>query len=491
MPPREIVSKAIEQKLFSDKLAGKTPHQTMKSKLSVDVRRNGNRSHFVRTGPGLFYLRSLLGSEQAEYVAKPIVKPPSREHVLTIDSCCWPEEDRFQGIRDTWKAFCRKFLRLGMCNFIYRLKAEKDESRKQVLTYIMVTRNGAVLAYKRGNYNRVEDFLRGSHCIGFGGHVCRDDFNLFTTDGMGIWEAATRELNEELHLPQADKLRLQAGDGLEIVGLLNDDSSEAGKRHVALLFRYEVSPTTDWSKLERGEKAITQLRWLRPGENPTPIWEFEYWSQLCLRKFFPGLVQSLPMLRVLKKRRLSERHVLVLVGGVASGKTEATKFLKDQYSYREINTGKVLANLLNVPPVGKTLRESFQKKAMQFISSPSGPELLADAILSKIKRCGSHQFLVDGVRQKKTLELIRDKASDLDVRVIYVHSQPDLAFQLYRAREAPRISFDKFLRLREAPVEQEVPAMIGDADAVLYNCIGKKAYNTAIRELMQVWGSGS
>jgi hypothetical protein len=60
MRPAELVEHALRHRLFSDRIAGKTPTQTMKSKLSVHVRRHGDRSPFVRTAPGRFYLRDLL-----------------------------------------------------------------------------------------------------------------------------------------------------------------------------------------------------------------------------------------------------------------------------------------------------------------------------------------------------------------------------------------------------------------------------------------------
>jgi hypothetical protein len=41
MSPRELVDLGQKRQLFSDNVAGKTPYQTMKSKLSVHVRRFG------------------------------------------------------------------------------------------------------------------------------------------------------------------------------------------------------------------------------------------------------------------------------------------------------------------------------------------------------------------------------------------------------------------------------------------------------------------
>jgi predicted NUDIX family phosphoesterase len=141
-----------------------------------------------------------------------------------------------------------------------RGKAEVSDAFKQVITYVMVTRGGSVLAYRRGSFNRVEHFLRGSDCVGFGGHVTAEDITLLSQADQGILSGAVRELREELELPAEDLRRLNAGIGLEIVGLLNDDSSPVGRRHFAVLLRYEVSDDASWAHPRRGEKAVTRLR---------------------------------------------------------------------------------------------------------------------------------------------------------------------------------------------------------------------------------------
>jgi len=80
-----IVSKLTEQAL-SDRLLdgcnGDTPIQTMKAKLSVDIKVNGARSRFKRIGPGLFALRDSTGDE---YVARPFQKQlRASENVLVL-----------------------------------------------------------------------------------------------------------------------------------------------------------------------------------------------------------------------------------------------------------------------------------------------------------------------------------------------------------------------------------------------------------------------
>lgn len=485
MRPKEIVSEAIRLGLFSDRRAGLTPHQTMKSKLSVHVRRHGERSDFVRTAPGQFFLRQLLKGDHAEYSARPIVKPHSTENVLVFDGDWFPPMSRFQGIQKKWSRLCGHLLRADVCQYLPRLEAERTITYKQVLTYIMVTRGSSVLAYRRGQYNRVEDYLRGSHCIGFGGHVTEEDRTLFTQRGMGIFEAAVRELNEELQLPSEDKQRLQNGEGLSIVGVLNDDSSEVGQKHFAVVFKYEVSGSPQWNNPKRNEKSITQLRWLTPDRSPFPVWEFEYWSQLCLRNYHSQLVRAAPAFRIRRKRVFAEPHILCVLGAVGSGKSATTKVLCEDFGYSELNTGKLLAQLLKTPPVPTTPREVFQRRAWTFISSSEGPRELARSIVAHASRLDSPRILLDGLRQRATLDAVRSLVKDRHVALLFVHTTPDLAYEFYKSRERHDISFPEFLKLRSAPVEGEVAEMIGVADAVLYNWTGRSEYQRMIEAFMK------
>ncbi len=484
MRAMEIVSAAIKHGLFSDKRAGKTPYQTMKSKLSVYIRRRGDASEFVRTEAGKFYLRHLLTENQQVYHAPPY-RPKTEEQVLVFRSDLLENGGRFQGIKKSPRDFFHRILSGDVCKYVDRIQAEKDESNKQVITYIMVTRGSSVLAYKRGYFSRVEDYLKGSHCIGFGGHVTQADLDLFSSNDMGVTRSVARELSEELKLPEIDQQRLQKGIGLKAVGVLNDDSSIVGRRHIGLLFRYEVSDNRAWDKPERGEKAITQLRWIGNESEPVPIWQFEYWSQLCLREFFSNLVNATPAFRILRRAPLKPPHLLCVLGTVGSGKSEATKVLSRDFGYAEVNTGKLVADLLSIPPVPKTKREVFQKKAWKFIQKKKGPQMLAEAIWRKVKELDNPKILVDGIRQKATFQELCRLAGRRRIGLLYVHTLPDIAFKFYKRREGNGISIHDFLRLRDASVELEVGEMIESSDAILYNWTGRLRYQNVIRSLMQ------
>lgn len=485
MHPKEIVSLAIKNGLFSDKRAGKTPHQTMKAKLSVHIRRKGSNSVFVRTAPGKFYLRHLVNARQKLYEAKPLLKPHSKENVLVFPNDWFNNRTRFQGISKWWKQFHKELLQAKVCTYMDRLSAENDNHHKQILTYIMVTKRGRVLAYKRGNFNRVEDFLRGSNCIGFGGHVIEEDLTLFGMSDMGLRWSVVRELSEELKLPDLDLRRLETGKGLSIVGVLNDDSSIVGQRHFAFVLRYEVSKDLFWERPERGEKSITQLRWLSKNSRNLSIWNFEYWSQLCLREFFKPLALAAPTYRILRRRPLKPPHILCVLGSVGSGKSEAATVMCREFGYKEINTGKLVASILGLPAIPATPREVIQVKAWEFIQTPDGPERLAKAIWNKALKLDGMSILINGIRQRRTIAKLRELAGNDRVGLLFVHTPTDLAYKFYKDRESPDLSIFDFLKLRSAPVEGEVEGMIESSDAVLYNWTGKGRYQQAVRSLMR------
>lgn len=486
MTAKELVDIALDRRLFTDKVAGRTPHQTMKAKLSVHIRTRGERSIFVRTRPGRFYLRHLLDGQQNIYVAPPLHPPKTGEKVLVFPSTWLDKHERFQGIKKVWRETTRKLLSTDVCQYMPRLEAEEDNDQKQVLTYIMVSRRHKLLAFKRGTYSRVEDFLRGCDCVGFGGHVAELDRTLFNSRDLGLTDNAVRELAEEITLPQKDIVRLRNRQGLRIVGLLNDDSSAVGRRHFAFVLKYEVSNDQSWKRPVRGEKSITRLRWVDPAS--VSLWDFEYWSQLCLREYFPKYVRAHPAYLIRRRSPLKPPHVLCVLGALGSGKSETTKVLCKDFGYKEVNSGQVLAKLLRVPPVPQTGRDTFHKLAWEFINTQQGPRLLAEAMWQKVKALSSPRVLIDGIRQKATLQELRELAKPTRVGLLFVDTPSDVACKFYTKRAETPTSIHDFLKVREALVEQEVEQLIGISDAVLYNWTGRTSYRMAIRALIhEVW----
>jgi predicted NUDIX family phosphoesterase/predicted kinase len=462
MSARQLVDMGFAEGLFSDRISGRTPEQTMKSKLSVEIRKNGSSSRFVRTRPGMFFLRDVADPSRV-YVGQARRAPLPHEWVMTFPAKDLHVVGAFQGLRCDWRRYVKQLLSSGRCRAMPRMEAEGTTDFKQVLTYILVTRGPQVLAFKRGSYNRLEAMLRGAECIGFGGHVSSEDRTIFSDDDIGLWDSAARELAEEVRLPAEDRARLASRDGLSIIGVINDDSSNLGERHFAVVFRYEVSESPDWDTPQRGEDSITRLRWIDLGSEVVRLSDFEYWSQLCFRAYFLDAVRSSADFHLRRRSPLRPPGTVAVCGQLGSGKSAAADVLKRRFGYEVVNSGHVLAELLGCPPVPDTPRDEFQAAAWAFISGRAGPKQLARA-LDRAVHARGERVVIDGIRQAATLEHLRSARERRRVGVIYVETAPDLAWEFYRSREGLDLSARKFYELRAAPVEADVAKLIGQAE---------------------------
>jgi predicted NUDIX family phosphoesterase len=500
----EIVSYAQEQGLFSGEMHSRTPQKSMQARLSLDILNKGEQSVFVRTGRGMFYLREFLAesalvpliddiglgksTRPVPYAAPRRVPLPATERVLAIPRSHYEHLLAFQGLKRDEGALVHDLVN-GPVRYIPRTEVESIDDHKQVVTYVLVTHGAKVLSFRRGTFNRAAAFLRGSLCIGFGGHVAESDRSMFSFADAGVRSNAARELQEEVVLPGKAKQLLP--EHMRVVGVINDDATEVGRRHVGIVMRYEVrdSDWGTWKQAQRGEASINQLRWIDALGETVDIVEFEYWSQLCWRVLSPVMMKAQPTYRILRKKPFRGKHILVVVGGIGSVKSSATKYLTRNFSYVEVNSGRVLADLLGLAPVPETARPIFQNAAWSFIQDADGPARLAQALLRAVSRSGTDRVIIDGVRQLSTLRSLKATAQ-VPVAVLFVHAAPDLAFDLYLSRRkgGEPVHPDTFMRMLSAPVEGDVPFMISEADAVIYNWSGEAGYGKTLSALAEELG---
>lgn len=480
---REIVNYGIEDGLFADRELSKTPQKSMQARLSLDILDHGARSRFLRTGRGLFYLRELLPGLQKsdEYTAPRRIPVPPSENVLVIEEDGYRDVLDFQGIDVLHNERIKSLLASEALHYMPRTAAETYDNAKQFVTYTIIQNQTRVLSFRRGQYNRAANFLRGALCIGFGGHVTETDMDIFSFRDRGIRANAAREISEEIRFkdgrPQIDPSKI------EVIGILNDDSSDVGVRHLGVVLRYWAPDTDDWNHPVRGEASINQLRWIDLEKPSLNILQFEYWSQLCLRKFYSPAVTARPVYRILRRRPFQQDHILCLVGLVGSGKSIAAESFCREAGYVEVNSGKVLARIMGIPPVPETPREEFQKEAQSFISNDLGPQALAYAIIEEARRHGYSRTIIDGIRHPETLNSLR-QSSKVPIAVIYIHTPPDVAYELYTTRESNSITPAQFAAIQNAPVESRVRYLIDEADAVVYNWFGLENYRFVIKQLI-------
>jgi hypothetical protein len=70
--------------------------------------------------------------------------------------------------------------------------------------------------------------------------------------------------------------------------------------------------------------------------------------------------------------------------------------------------------------------------------------------------------------------------------MIYVQTPPDIAYEMYRLREARdelTFTYRDFLRIYDAIVESDIPSLGRHADLYIYNAFGIDAFRRTLEEL--------
>ena len=144
---------------------------------------------------------------------------------------------------------------------------EEDSSYKQLIGYVLLkdANTNEVLVYKR-LVGGGEARLHGKASVGIGGHMNE-------VEGKTIFEMlkinAARELNEEVGVSEEEAL-----NNLHFIGLINDDKTEVGQVHVAVVYECKV----DKSKVEVKEDDTLVIKWMTADEAKAEE-NYETWSE--------------------------------------------------------------------------------------------------------------------------------------------------------------------------------------------------------------------
>jgi predicted NUDIX family phosphoesterase len=258
---RQIAEDAVDRGYLVSN--GRTPWQTMKSKLSTDILKRGSRSPFMRSGQGRFALREWETVD--EYVADRYKKALFDEDILVFPRHLLDRYAPRPGLHFTdLSSLIRK------CHAMKRADAEADTSVIQLVSAFIVRHLGLVLTHKRTK-RLPESRLHGFYSLNFGGHLNPDDLvPLFSPAEPAQWAPwLLRELREEL------VLRREQISRMTFRGLLYDDAREVSKQHVGVTYEVEIAPPT-FTIGERGfliDAKFETLVEIRQRAN-----EFENWS---------------------------------------------------------------------------------------------------------------------------------------------------------------------------------------------------------------------
>lgn len=284
MHPKEIIAIAHDKGLMPDHLYGKTQYKTLAARLSTEIRENGVKSPFFRTGSNRFFLRDLNSKNISEYKAPKREKTLHHEFVLTINNK-YLEEIKAVGMILNAENFIQRAFSSQNTSYIVRKIAEKRSDVKQVIAYTIIFRDNKILTYRRGKFTSASDDLLGKRSIGFGGHVSDMDLNLFDNGKYGVFENARRELMEELSFNKKEIKNIQNKDNLILLCGVNTYDSPDAEKHIALIVVYFC--TLSFSP-KKNEMSINDIKWTDLFMPENDMDAFEPWSKLLLSCLYKG-----------------------------------------------------------------------------------------------------------------------------------------------------------------------------------------------------------
>lgn len=191
------------------------------------------------------------------------------EHVLVIPRSLLDQLGSFQGFQPEVERYLGAMLAPGANFFMERPAAELDPTHKQLIPYSIFHHSGRYVCYTRGGKSG-EKRLVAKRSVGIGGHINPVDQS---HDGLGesmYFNSIEREITEELVIGGTHTQ--------EVIGLINDDSSEVGSVHLGVVHRFELSS----DEVKSNEDAIQDLRFYTLAELRATRDELETWSQIIV-----------------------------------------------------------------------------------------------------------------------------------------------------------------------------------------------------------------
>jgi len=193
------------------------------------------------------------------------------EKVLVVERKVVEQAGMFQGLTFEVERYLPHLLAPGVPRFMVRSEAETNPDFKQLIPYVIMSCDGKILSYVRGQ-RAGETRLIGRRSIGIGGHINpTDEMPLFDSDFFDAYLAAVeREVAEEV--------TIECGHHDRVVALLNDDSTEVGKVHLGIVHHWRL----DAPIVNKREQMITQMTFMTPEELHAVRESLETWSRYCL-----------------------------------------------------------------------------------------------------------------------------------------------------------------------------------------------------------------
>lgn len=282
MGPHAILREAYLLDLMPPHLHGETQHKTLQARLSEDILHGKERSRFVRTEPGKFFLRSLLTDETIPAEFRQTIKARRRKRELTPDPVlCIAKESlhklEVRNDQDRWTVLedLRQSGELSYFEFKNRPKGHIP-----IWCFVMLIREDSVLSYRVGRYRAQDEDLTSKRTVGFPSLVTEDQQTLFNHHDLGITEAGITALALDLDFPMGvDVLEAKTSEAASVVEISTDDATEA-----VLLVIETGCPS--WFEPTTRRLSMNDMKWIPFRVPPNHLDDFDSWTQAVVRHRF-------------------------------------------------------------------------------------------------------------------------------------------------------------------------------------------------------------
>lgn len=196
---RQILKAAYQLHVVPRELYGRNQHKTLHARVATDILKQRSKSEFCRSGPGRFFLRSLLSDRTvpSEY-RREYVAPLRASQLGRFDVLAFPRKEVAR-----LASRCNFEIPLdGLMTLSWRY-AQMEKLRRDArlipfrFLIVIVDDGRAVLSHV---HPRGDDHLAGQGVLGITGIVRREDRSLFSSDEAGLVDAAVRTLMQHLDL---------------------------------------------------------------------------------------------------------------------------------------------------------------------------------------------------------------------------------------------------------------------------------------------------
>ncbi len=163
------------------------------------------------------------------------------------------------------------------------------------------------------------------------------------------------------------------------------------------------------------------------------------------------------------------KTILGIVGETGAGKGEVVEYLEKKLKSRKplvLRFSWVLSEIL------KLFFEEVKKQDQQWLGlvlrERFGKDILAKSIEKKIEGSNTNLVILDGLRVKEEVEMLKKHHG----RLVYISAPASIRWQRVSKRgdrQDDRSSFKKFMKIDQAPTEQQIKEIRAGADFKIDN----------------------